>query len=28
VRLACQARLAGDVTVQPLGSTRRNSSES
>jgi ferredoxin len=28
VRLACQARLAGDVTVQPLSSARRNSSES
>jgi ferredoxin len=28
VRLACQARLAGDVTVQPLGLARRNSTES
>ena len=28
VRLACQARLAGDVTVQPLSSARRSSSES
>lgn len=28
VRLACQARLHGDVTVQPLGSARRPSSES
>lgn len=27
VRLACQARLAGDVTIQPLGAARRKPSE-
>ncbi|MAW61990.1 MAG: hypothetical protein CMJ94_14330 [Planctomycetes bacterium] len=26
VRLACQARTAGDVTIQPLGGARRNPS--
>ena len=28
VRLACQARLAGDVTIAPLGAARRKPSES
>jgi len=28
VRLACQARLAGDVTISPLGAARRKPSES